>query len=329
MYAKTPQTIRAIARDRYGAPDVLELREIRMPEVADDAVLVRVRAAAVNPADSHATRGVPYIGRLMGYGLRRPKHPVAGTDVAGRVEAVGENVTGLQPGDQVFGWSTGAFAEYAALPQRSLAIKPANLTFEQAAAVPTAASTALQALQRGRLQPGQHVLVVGASGGVGTFAVQIAKAFGAEVTGVTSTKNVDLVRSTGADHVLDYTREDFTSNGRRYDLIVDLVGNRPLSHCRRALKPKGTLVVVGGQNARSLTGMGRFAKAALMSPFVSQNLRPLFSRQKSDDLAVLKTLLEGGKVLPVIDRQYCLSEAPDALRHVETGRSRGKVVVTP
>lgn len=329
MRAATPQTVRAITRDRYGAPDVLELRSVPMPEVAYDEVLLRTRAAALNPADSHATRGVPYIARLMGYGLRRPKHPVAGTDVAGRVEAVGENVTGLKPGAQVFGWSTGAFAEYVAVPQRLLAVKPANLTFEQAAAVPTAASAALQALQRGRLQPGQHVLVVGASGGVGTFAVQLAKAFGAEVTGVTSTRNVDLVRSTGADHILDYTHEDFTSNGRRYDLILDLVGNRPLSAVRRGLKPQGTLVVVGGQNARSLTGMGRFAKAALMSPFVSQSLRPLFATQKSEDLAVLKTLLEGGKVLPVIDRHYSLGDAADALRYVESGHARGKVVITP
>ena len=324
------RTMHAVTRDRYGPPDVLRFRETAIPAVRDDEVLVRVHAAAVNPADSHATRGVPYIARLMGYGLLRPKHAIPGTDLAGRIDAVGASVTRFQPGDEVFGFATGAFAEYAAVPGRSLVRKPANLTFEQAAAVPTAACTALQGLRdRGRVQPGRRVLIVGASGGVGSFAVQIAKAFGAEATGVTSTRNVDLVRSTGADHVVDYSHEDFTSNGRRYDVILDLAGNQPLSACRRALEPTGTLVVVGGQNARSLTGMGRFARAALMSPLVRQSLRPLFAKQNPSDLAVLNDLIEGGKVLPVIDRAYALADARDALRHVENGHARGKVVITP
>jgi NADPH:quinone reductase-like Zn-dependent oxidoreductase len=324
------ETMRAVTRDRFGTPDVLQLRHSAIPAPGEDEVLVGVHAAAVNPADSHATRGVPYIARLMGYGLLRPKHLVAGTDLAGRVDAVGASVTGFQPGDEVFGFASGAFAEYAAVPAHSLAAKPANLTFEQAAAVPTAACTALQGLRdRGHVRRGQRVLIVGASGGVGTFAVQIAKAFGAAVTGITSSRNVDLVRSTGADHVLDYTREDFASNGQRYDLILDLVGNQPLSACRRALEPKGTLVVVGGSNARSLTGMGRFARAALMSPLVRQSLRPLFAKQNPKDLAVLKDLIEAGKVLPVIDRAYALGDARDALRHVENGHARGKVVITP
>ena len=240
-------------------------------------MLVRVEGVGVNPGDSHATRGLPYIARLMSYGLRKPKHMVAGTDVAGRIEAVGRDVSHLEPGQEVFGWSTGAFAEYVAVSERALVVKPANLSFEQAAAVPTAATTALQGLRdRGRIKPGQHVLTVGASGGVGTFTVQIAKALGAHVTAVTSTRNVDLVLSVGADHVVDYTREDFTDGGPRYDLILDMVGNHSLPSCRRALTPNGTLVVVGGQNVRSMTGAGRFAKAALLSPFVSQTLRPLF-----------------------------------------------------
>ncbi|MEZ5098389.1 MAG: NAD(P)-dependent alcohol dehydrogenase [Thermoleophilia bacterium] len=327
---ETVRTMKAVTRDRYGDPDVLGLCELPLPVPTEQEVVVRVHAAAVNPADVHTTRGVPYLGRPMSYGLLRPKHPIAGIDFAGTVEARSGTDGALQPGDEVFGFATGAFAEYAAVPARSLERKPANLTFEQAAVVPTAAGTALQALRDlGGLQPGQRVLVVGASGGVGTFAIQIARALGAETTGVTSTRNVDLVRSTGAEHVVDYTHEDFTTTGKRYDLIVDLVGNRPLLACRRALEPDGTLVVVGSQHARSLTGMGRFARAAALSPFVRQRLRPLFAQQRRDDLTVLKQLIEAGKVLPVIDRTYPLAEARDALRHVDGAHARGKVVIVP
>lgn len=312
----------------YGSADVLEFRDIETPAVNGDRVLVRVHAAGVNRGDGLAVEGIPYAARLT-YGLLRPKHGVPGTDVAGHVEAVGNDVTALKPGDAVFGWATGAFAEYATARSSMLIPKPAHLTFEQAAASPTAAVAALQGLRDvGRIRPGHQVLVVGASGGVGTFATQIAKAFGAEVTGVASTRNVDLVRSTGADHVIDYTREDFTSLGRRYDLILDMVGKAPLSAGRRALKPNGTYVVVGGGNPRSITGMGRFAKAALLSPFGPQRLRPLFSKQNPHDLEALRELLDKGKVLPVIDAVYDLTDVPEAIRYVQAGNARGKVVVT-
>ncbi|MEA1902214.1 MAG: NAD(P)-dependent alcohol dehydrogenase, partial [Actinomycetota bacterium] len=296
--------MKAIFHDRYGSAEVLEFRDLPLPPLGDDEVLVRVHAAGVNRGDGLAVEGIPYAARLT-YGLTRPKHNVPGTDVAGQIEAVGKDVTALEPGDDVFGWTTGGFAEYTATRENKLARKPAHLTFEQAAAAPTTGVTALQALRDvGRIEAGHRVLVVGASGGVGSFAVQIAKAFGAEVTGVASTRNIDLVRSTGADHVIDYTSEDFTRHVHRYDLILDMVGKEPLSSSRRALRAKGTYVVVGGQNPRSLTGMGRFAKAVLMSPIVPQRLRPLFSKQNHEDLEALRELLDTGKVLPVIDAVY-------------------------
>lgn len=320
--------MKAIFHDRYGSTDVLEFRDIDAPAVGDDEVLVRVHAAGVNPGDGLAIEGIPYAARLT-YGLTRPKHTVPGTDIAGRVEKVGGHVTELRPGDEVFGWCSAAFAEYAATSASALARKPAHLTFEQAAAVPTSAIAALQALRdTGRIEPGQQVLVIGASGGVGTFAVQIAKALGADVTGVSSSRNVDLVRSTGADRVIDYSREDFTRLGSRYDLIVDMVGAVPLSDGKRALEPGGTYVVVGGNNARSITGMERFAKALLLSPFVRRRLRPLFSTKTHADLQAVRELLDAGKVLPVIDAVYDLRDAVEALRYVGAGHTRGKTVLT-
>lgn len=320
--------MKAIVRSRYGSPDVLEFRDIDAPTVGADGVLVRVHAAGVNRGDVLAVEGIPYAARLT-YGLSKPKNMVAGTDVAGQVEAVGKNITGFQPGDEVFGWCTGVFAELAVASQGTLAKKPANLTFEQGASVPTAGVAALQALRDvGRIQADHQVLVVGASGGVGTFAVQIAKAYEAEVTGVCSARNADLVRSTGADHIIDYTSEDFTQAGGRYDLIVDLVGRTSLSSGRRALRPSGTYVVVGSPNARSLTGMGRFAKALTLSPFVRHRIRPLFSKPKHEDLESMKELLETGKVLPVIDGVYDLRTTSKAIEYVGAGHARGRVVVT-
>ena len=321
--------MKAIVYHEYCSPDVLELREIDKPVVGDDEVLVRVRAASVHPGDWHLMRGQPYIIRLMGFGLLKPKNNVAGTDLAGRVEAVGQNVTRLQPGDEVFGECKGALAEYVCAGEDKFGPKPANLTFEQAAAVPVSAFTALQGLRdKGQIQPGQNVLINGASGGVGTFAVQIAKSFGAEVTGVCSTRNVDMVQSIGADQVIDYTQEDFTQSGQRYDLIIDTVGNRSLSDCRRALTPKGTLVMVGGQGGRWLGGVDRSIKALFLSPFSAQTLRPFIATQDKEDLAALKELIEAGKVTPVIDRKYPLSEVPEAIRYLEGGHARGKVVIT-
>ena len=321
--------MKAIFQERFGSADALDLRDIATPAIGDTEVLIRVHAAGVNPGDHLAVAGIPYVARVAGYGLLKPRYNVPGTDVAGRVESVGKNVAQFQPGDEVFGWGVGAFAETAAASATMLALKPPHLTFEQAAAVPTAATAALQALRDvGRIQPSDHVLVVGASGGVGTFAVQIAKAIGAQVTGVCSTRNAALVRSTGADQIIDYTHEDFTRNGPRYDLILDLVGKQPLSSSRRALNPGGSYVVVGGQNARSITGMERFVKALLMSPFVGQRLRPLFSKKRNDDLETLRELLDTGRVLPVIDGIYDLPDVPEALRYVETGHARGKVVIS-
>ena len=321
--------MKAIYHETYGSADVLELQDLDTPAIGDDEVLIRVHAASVNPGDCLALRGAPYVARLMGYGLLGPKHNVPGTDVAGRVAAIGKDVTRFQPEDDVFGWCVGAFAEYASTSERALQRKPAHLTFEQAAAIPTAATAALQGLRDvGRIQTGHHVLVIGASGGVGTFAVQIAKAFGAEVTGVCSTRNTDLVRSAGADQVIDYSREDFTRLGSRYDVIIDTVGKESLSSASRVLKPNGTFVVVGGQSGRSVTGMERFVKALALSPFIRRRLRPLFSTKSHDDLAVLRELLDNGKVLPVIDGVYDLRDVPGAIRYVEAGHSRGKVVIS-
>lgn len=320
--------MKAIFRSRYGSPDGLEFGDIDTPTVGADRILVRVQAAGVNRGDVLAVEGIPYAARLT-YGIPRPKHSVPGTDFAGHVEAVGTDVSGLREGDEVFGWCTGAFAELGVASQQTLAKKPERLTFEQAASVPTAAVAALQALRDiGRIQAGHEVLVVGASGGVGTFAVQIAKAHGAEVTGVCSATNADLVRSTGADHIIDYTSEDFTQSSGRYDLIVDLVGRTPLLRGRRALSKTGTYVVVGSPNARSLTGAGRFVKALTVSPFVRQRIRPLFSKPKHEDLEVMRELLEAGKVLPVLDGIYDLRTGSEAIKYVGAGHAHGRVVIT-
>ena len=324
--------MKAVAQDGYGAPDALEIREVDRPVVGDDDVLIRVHAASVNPRDLHFMRGDPYIvrgvGSRAGFGLRGPRRSTRGRDLAGQVEAVGRNVTQFHPGDEVYGVGLGTFAGYALASEGGLAPKPANLTFVQAAAMPVAALTALQALRdHGRIQPGQTVLVNGAAGGVGTFAVQIAKAFGADVTGVCSTRNVEMVRSIGAHHVIDYTAEDFTRGSKRYDLILDLVGNHSVSDSRRALEPNGMLLICGG-SGRWFGPVGPILRAAVMSKFVSQKLRAFTARATSDDLVALAELVEDGKVTPVIDRTYPLSEGPDAIRHLETGHARGKVVIT-
>jgi NADPH:quinone reductase-like Zn-dependent oxidoreductase len=321
--------MRAILYTEYGPPHVLQFMEVAKPTPKDDEVLIRIRAASVNPRDWHYMRGTPYLVRTRA-GLRKPKVPRLGADVAGEVETVGKNVTGFQPGDEVFGVCAGAFAEYACAPEGALVRKPANVTFEQAAAVPVAAFTALQGLRdKGRIQRGQKVLINGASGGVGTFAVQIAKAFEAEVTGVCSTRNIDMVRSIGADHVMDYTREDFTKSGRRYDLIFDVVGNHSLSDRRRALTAEGTLVLVGGPDeGRWLGPLTGILKAVVLSRFVSQKLLPVMAHVSKDDLIVMQELLEAGKVTPVIDRIYPLRDVPEAVLYLEEGHARGKVVIT-
>ncbi len=322
--------MKAIVYEKYGSPDVLQLREIDKPVGNDDDVLVRVRAAGANYADWRIMRGTPYIMR-MATGLLRPKNNGLGADLAGQVEAVGKNVTRFRPGDEVFGEvSMGAcFAEYTCASEDVLGLKPANLTFEQAAAVPMAANTALQLLRDGgRIRSGQKVLINGASGGVGTFAVQIAKSFGAEVTGVCSTRNVDLVRSIGADQVIDYTREDFTRSGRRYDLMLDNVGNRSLSECRRALASNGTYISNGGPDGRWLGPAAHMLKTLVLSPFVRQKVVSRLERQNAEDLSYLKGLLEAGKVTPVIDRTYPLNEVPEAIRYLEEGHTRGKIVIT-
>ena len=320
--------MQAIVHSRYGPPDALEVRDIEKPAISDDAVLVRVHAAAVGKGDWLTVRGLPYVARMR-YGLPKPKHPVPGFDVAGRVEAVGPNVAQLRPGDAVFGWCDGSFAEYASVPEGQLALKPGNLTFEQAAAVPISGFAALQALRdTGGVQPGQTVVVIGASGGVGSFAVQLAKAFGAEVTGVCSTKSLEMVRSIGADHVIDYTQQDFTRTGKRYDLILEMAGNRALADLRRALTPKGTLVLVGGSGGRWFMGTGRTLRAVVVSPFVGQRLRSFFSKPRGADLVVLKELIEAGKLMPVIDRTFPLSETPEAIRYVGERSTQGKTVIT-
>jgi NADPH:quinone reductase-like Zn-dependent oxidoreductase len=299
--------------------------------MGDNEVLLRVRAAGVNIADWAVMRGLPYIARPV-YGMGKPKNPVRGTDVAGAVEAVGASVTRFRPGDEVFGWSGhlgGAFAEYVSVAEDALVLKPAKLTFEQAAALPMAGTVALLALRDGKVQAGQKVLVNGASGGIGTFAVQMAKSFGADVTGVTSTKNVDLVRSIGADHVIDYTKVDFTRTGQRYDFILDNVANRSLSDLRRALTPKGTLVPNGGGfDHRWIASGGRLIAAKLSFAFGSQNVLTFIASPKLENLAALAEFVEGGKVTPVIDRTYPLNETAEAIRYLGEGHARGKVVVT-
>jgi NADPH:quinone reductase-like Zn-dependent oxidoreductase len=322
--------MKAIVQDKYGSADVLELRDIDPPVIAANEVLLEVRAAGVEPGVWHLMTGLPYLVRVMGYGLTKPKYPVRGRDVAGRVEAVGANVTRFEPGDEVFGTCEGSFAEYAAAREDKLALKPANLSFEEAAVIPISGMTALQALRdKGRVQPGNKVLIIGAGGGVGTFAVQLAKAFGAEVTGVCSTTKVALVESIGADHVIDYTREDFAARAGKYDVIIDNAGNRSLSQLRRALAPDGTLVIVGGEEGGAWVGPAdRIVPVALMSPFMKQRLLTLMSMERQDDLRALAEMAESGKFTPAVDRRYPLVEAPDAVRHVGEGHARGKVVVT-
>ncbi len=321
--------MKAIVQDEYGSADVLRLRDIERPQVGEGEVLVQVHAAGLDPGVWHLMTGRPYLVRLMGFGLWRPKDRVAGQDVAGRVAAVGAGVTRLRPGDEVFGTCSGAFAEYARGREDALAPKPANLTFEQAAVVPTSAATALQALRdTAGVEAGQTVLVIGAGGGVGTFAVQIARALGAEVTGVCSAGKTDLVRTLGAHHVIDYTHEDLADGRRRYDVILDTAGNRPLSHLRRALAPTGTLVIIGGEGGGAwLGGTDRQFRASLLSLLVPQTFGSLFSTVGTADLERLRELIEAGKVVPVIGRTCPLSRVPDALRQLEAGHARGKVAI--
>lgn len=320
--------MKAIVQDVYGSPDVLQLREIEKPAIGGDEVLVRVSAAGVDQGVWHLMAGRPYLVRVAGVGLRAPKNPIRGLDVAGVAEAVGAQVTRLRPGDEVFGVCRGSFAEYACAPAHRLVLKPANISSVQAAAVPVSGCTALQAVRdRAKVQSGQRVLVIGAGGGVGTFAVQLAKLFGAAVTGVCSTSKVELVRSIGADRVVDYTREDF-AGGDRYDAILDTAGNRSLSRLRRALTPNGTLVIVGGEGGgRWLGGFDRQLRAQVLSVFGHHKMGTWISTQPRGDLEALRELLEAGKVTPVVDRTFPLSEVADAIRYLRDGRARGKVVI--
>jgi NADPH:quinone reductase-like Zn-dependent oxidoreductase len=321
--------MRAIVRDGYGSPDMLQLREVDRPQPGEGDVLVRVHAASVNPADWYAMMGTPWITRPQS-GLRRPRSSRVGLDLAGVVAAVGGGVTRLTPGDEVFGAGTGTLAEYTAAPEAGLVVKPANVSFEQAAAVPVAGLTALQGLRdRGRVRPGQQVLINGASGGVGTFAVQLAKAFGGEVTAVCSTRNLDQARSLGADQVIDYTQEDFTRTGRRYDLLLDIAGSRSWSGCRRVLTPHGTLVLVGAPKGGRLLGpLGHILRVRLASLRASQKMTFFISKERTEDLTALGELLEAGTVTPVVERTYALAETADAFRYLGEGHARGKLVVT-
>ena len=324
--------MKAIVYCDYGLTN-LKLENVEKPTPNDDQILVRVRAASVNPYDWHFIEGTPYIMRAMGVGLRKPKDTRLGVDFAGTVEAVGKNVTQFKPGDDVFGGRGGAFAEYVCpRANRAVALKPASLTFEQAASVNIAGITALQALRdKGQIQPGQKVLINGASGGVGTFAVQIAKSFGADVTGVCSTRNLELVRSLGADHVIDYTKENFAKSEQRYDVILDNVPNHSLSECRRILTPKGKYVMIGGggpNDNRWIGPFGRVIHTMVLSPFVSQKMGMMMADANQKDLTVLGDLMQSGKVKPVIDRTYKLSEVPAAIAYLEEGHARGKVVIT-
>jgi len=318
--------MKAIVCRKYGSPDVLKCEEIEKPTAGDDEVLIKVRAASVNPRD-RLFRGTSYIVRIL-TGLRKPKDTRLGVDLAGQVEAVGRNVTGFKPGDEVFGSCRGAFAEYACTSESALVVKPENVTFEQAASVSVAARTALQGLRdKGHIQPGQKVLINGAAGGVGTFAVQIAKSFGADVTGVCSTRNVEMVRSIGADRVIDYTQQDFTKLGQRYDIIFDCVGNHSLSACRRVLNPNGICVLVGAPHKVWIV-LTRALKALVLSRFISQNFVMFIARRSKEDLTIMHDLMKAGKVTPVIDRRYSLNEVPEAIRYLEEGHARGKVVIT-
>jgi len=323
--------MQAIVQDAYGtSPEtVLRLTEIALPTIGDDEVLVKVSAASVDKGTWHVMTGLPYAMRLAGFGVRAPKAPNPGRSLAGTVESVGPNVTVFIPGDQVYGTCDGSFAEYACANVGMLASKPTNLSFAQAAAVPISGSTALQAVRKAKVQAGQQVMVVGASGGVGTFAVQIAKAFGAEVTGVCSTDKVALVRSLGADHVIDYKLEDLTAGGHPYDVIIDTGGNRRLTQLRHLMTRRGTLVIVSGETSgRWLGGFERSLNAVLLSPLVSQRLSMLASKENAADLDMLRELIQTGKLIPVIDRTYPLSETAAAIAYVQDGRARGKVVIT-
>jgi NADPH:quinone reductase-like Zn-dependent oxidoreductase len=322
-------TMRAIVQDVYGTTDTWQLTDTPKPEIGPDEVLVRVHAAGLDRGTWHSMTGRPYLMRVMGFGFRGPKNRVPGLATAGTVIAVGSAVTRFTVGDDVYGVSRGAFAELAAAPEEKLLGMPTNLTFEQAAAVPVSATTAMQAVELGRIESGETVLVTGASGGVGTYAVQIAKALGAEVTGVCSTSKIDLVRSIGADHVIDYTTQDFADGSRRYDVILDLAGNTPLRKLRRILDPKGALVIVGGESKGNVTGgFGRSLRAPAWSLVVSQRLTMLASRERYPSLERVTELIEAGKVMPVMDRTFSLDEARDAMRHLEAGQARGKIVVT-
>jgi NADPH:quinone reductase-like Zn-dependent oxidoreductase len=333
-YAAAPgNPMKAIVYCAYGVPN-LKFQEIEKPTPAEDQLLVKVRAASVNPLDWHFIEGTPYIMRAMGVGMRKPKDTRLGVDFAGTVEAVGKNVTKFKPGDEVFGGRTGAFAEYVCVREaRAVASKPASVTFEQAASVPIAGVTALQGIRdKGKVQPGQKILINGASGGVGTFAVQIAKSYGAEVTGVCSTRNMDMVRSLGADHVIDYTKEDFTKSGQRYDVILDNVANHSLSECRRVLNPDGKYVLIGGGGVHESRWLGpgitHAFKAMFLSKFVSQQMGMMLAELNQKDLTFLADLMQSGKVTPVIDKRYKLSELPQAIEYLEQGHARGKVVIT-
>jgi NADPH:quinone reductase-like Zn-dependent oxidoreductase len=327
MALESTTTMQAVVQDAYGPPHVLELRKVDLPVPGADEVRVRVRAAGVHWGDLVVLRGQPYVIRPV-YGLRRPRNGIRGTDVSGTVEAVGANVTRFRPGDDVFGWCSGALAEYVCADAGNFVSKPDALSFEQAAAIPVSGCVALQALRDiAHVRPGQKVLVNGASGGIGTFAVQVAKAFGAEVTGVCSTANMDLVRSLGADHVIDYTREDFTTGGQHYDVILDMADKYSLSARRRVLTSEGTLIPNNGDGGKWFASTGRLIKARLLSLFVPQTLRPFVSLQKHDDLVALARLIESGDVTPVVGRTYPLHAAAEALAHVETGHVRGKTVI--
>ena len=322
-------TMRAIVQDRYGPAEVLRPARIGRPVIADHEVLIRVHAAGLDRGTWHLMTGTPYLMRVIGFGFRRPKNPVPGVDVAGTVVAVGSAVTRFAVGDEVFGMSRGSFAEYAAAREDKLAHKPANASFEQAAAVGISGGTALQALTAGRVQAGQRVLIIGASGGVGSFAVQLAKASGAEVTGVCSTDKLDLVTSLGADRVVDYTREDFAAGSYHYDLIVDIAGNSPLSRLRRALTPTGTAVIVGGESKGNLTGgIDRQLRALILTRFVGQRLTGLASKERASDLEILADHLAAGTVTPSIDRTYPLDQVPTAMRYLEAGKVKGKIAIT-
>jgi NADPH:quinone reductase-like Zn-dependent oxidoreductase len=335
--------VNAVVYSSFGSPDVLEVKDVEKLAPKDGEVLIEVRAASVNPLDGALVNGMPFIARVL-FGLRKPKDTRLGVDVAGRVEAVGRNVTQFKPGDEVFGacisdpqasavkvWiPQGAFAEFVCAPESTLALKPDNVTFEQAASVPVAAWTALQGLRdQGRIQPGQKVLINGAAGGVGTFAVQIAKSLRAEVTGVCSTRNVDMIRSIGADHVIDYTQEDFTRRGQRYDLLFDCVGNHSLSACRRVLNPQGIGVMVGDLSARGMSGiLTRLITVVLWSRFASPKVLTFLARPSHGDLVILRDLMKAGKVKPVIDQCYSLSEVPAAIRYLKERHAQGKVVIS-